>query len=97
MSTPVNRLSQHYAEAAVNSTVDYIGYCLKRLYPNGGVSWHHRTDHATSSVGVGLARDRHGHAFITRFRVPIDAGGAQIKLLCLEAADALNEMIRRSG
>lgn len=93
--TPVNRLTQFYANVAVASTLDYVGYCIKRLYPNGGVYWHHREDYAAGVVNFGLAADRFGHAFVARFDVPIDAGGAQIKILCVEAANVLDNMILR--
>lgn len=93
MSTPVNRLTQYYAEVATASTVDYIGYCFKRLYPQGGVSWHHRENHDAGVIHCGVAADRRGHAYIARFDVPVDAGGAHIKMLCHEAATVLDNMI----
>ena len=95
MITPVNRLTQYYAEVAVASTLDYIGYCLKRIYPGGGVSWHYREDFEAGVVQCGLATDYQGHAHIVRFTIPIDAGGAQIKLLCSEAAEVLESMLGR--
>jgi hypothetical protein len=91
--TPVNRLTQYYAEVAVASTVDYVGYCFKRLYPHGGVSWHHREDSKGSVLHCGIAADRHGHTYIVRFDVPVDAGAAQIKMLCLDAANVLDRNI----
>ncbi len=96
MITPVNRLTQYYAEMAAKSTLDYIAYCIKRLYPHGGVSWHHREDPKAGVIRCGIASDRQGHAYIARFDVPVDAGGAQIKLLCAEAADVLDNMILRA-
>jgi hypothetical protein len=95
MSTPINRMKQYYADVAAASTIDYVGYCIRRIYPLGGVSWHHRQDHDNNRITFGIAADSMGHAFITRFHVPVDAGGAAIKIICREAADTLDNMILR--
>lgn len=95
MSTPVNRLSEHYAETAMASTLNYIGYCVKRLYPQGGILWCYEERPTNGELRCRLVNQRNGHGFVARFNVPIDAGGVQIKSIVSEAADVLDNMVLR--
>jgi hypothetical protein len=95
VSTPVNRMSEYYADADLASTIDYIGYCWKRLYPNGGAVWHYKEQPIGGEFHCGFAAILNGQACLAKFRVPVDAGGAKIKNLCDDAAQKLNDMISR--
>lgn len=88
-------MSKHYAEVARASTIDYIGYCWKRLYPHGGTEWHYKEQPIEGEFHCGFTATRDGHGFIVSFRVPVEAGGTEIKTLCSNAADTLDNMILR--
>jgi hypothetical protein len=95
MYAPVNPMYEHNADVAMASTLDYIAYCVKRLYPQGGVIWCYEERPANGELRCRLLNQRNGHGFVARFQIPIDAGGVQIKSIVSEAADVLDNMILR--
>ena len=98
MSHPFGRLGNSYQEAARKSTLEYIGYCYKRLYPHGRVLLHFKEEPIDDEIHCGYScTSSDGQSFVVRFRVPVEAGGAQIKLLSAQASEALTTMLRECG
>ena len=95
MSTPVNRMSEHFLEVAEKSTIDYIEYCWKRLYPSDGVTLHCQDHPVNGQFRCRFSAINNHQAFIVCFNVPVEAGGAEIKEICNEAADALDNIVLR--
>jgi hypothetical protein len=95
---PSGRLGNYYEEAARKSTLDYIGYCHKRLYPTGGVQLHFKEEPIDDEIHCRYScTSSDGQSFVVRFKVPVEAGGAKIKLLSAQASEALTKMLRECG
>jgi hypothetical protein len=98
MSHPFVRLGNYYREAARKSTLEYIGYCHKRLHPTGGVQWHFKEKPIDGEIHCGYScTSSDGQSFVVRFRVPVEAGGAKIKLLSAQASEAMTTLLRGCG
>ena len=98
MKQPFGRLGNYYEEAARKSTLDYIGYCHKRMHPIGGVQLHFKEEPIDGEIHCGYwYTSSGGQSFVVRFRIPVEAEGAKIKLLSAQASEAMTKMLRECG
>jgi hypothetical protein len=91
--TPVSRLKQYYADTERVSTISYVEYCVRRLYPDGGVvlTWNEKSDEETE-VDFRLSSLKVTHVLMVRFRVPLNSQGTVVKDICREASHAMTAM-----